>query len=86
MKNVKTKEKFEEDARKIHGTRYLCKDTIYIKDSQKLEVTCRIHGNFWVGARDHLNGKNCKERSKLPQKVDRNYWDQWLLKKYHEYL
>jgi predicted nucleotidyltransferase len=26
------------------------------------------------------------ENSKLPQKVDRNYWDQWLLKKYHEYL
>jgi hypothetical protein len=26
------------------------------------------------------------ESSKLPQKVDRNYWDQWLLKKYHEYL
>lgn len=26
------------------------------------------------------------ESSKLPQKVDRNYWDQWLLKKYHDYL
>jgi len=26
------------------------------------------------------------ESSKLPQKVDRNYWDQWLLKKYNEYL
>ena len=26
------------------------------------------------------------ESSKLPQKVDRNYWDQWLLKKYHECL
>jgi len=26
------------------------------------------------------------ENSKLPQKVDRNYWDQWLLKKYNEYL
>jgi predicted nucleotidyltransferase len=26
------------------------------------------------------------ESSKLPQKVDRNYWDQWLLRKYNEYL
>ena len=64
MKRVKTREKFEEDARKVHGTRYLYYDVTYIKDSQKLEVTCRIHGNFWVTARDHLNGRNCKECSK----------------------
>lgn len=64
MKKVKTREKFEKDARKTHGTRYLYDDVVYIKDSQKIEVTCRLHGNFWVGARDHLKGKNCKECSK----------------------
>lgn len=26
------------------------------------------------------------ENSKLPQKVDRNYWDNWLLNNYNEYL
>lgn len=44
--------------------RYSFEDTLYTGSSQKLNITCKIHGIFSVRANDFLNGKSgCQECS-----------------------
>jgi hypothetical protein len=40
----KTKEKFLEDALKIHGDKYIYTD--YINDRTKIDIICKMHGTF----------------------------------------
>lgn len=56
---LKTTEKFIEDARRTHGTLYLYDNVIYSRDSDKVTITCRAHGDFSQTASAHLQGQGC---------------------------
>ena len=50
-------ESFIRKATSIHGSTYLYNNTIYKGDKEKVCITCRIHGDFWMKPSNHLNGK-----------------------------
>lgn len=55
---VKT-DKFIEKACIVHNNKYKYPNTIYVKNDEKVEVECPIHGAFWQTPHNHLNGAGC---------------------------
>lgn len=58
-----TLEKFIEEARKVHGDKYDYSKTVYVKQSEKVIITCPIHGDFEQTPRKHLMGSGCRKCS-----------------------
>ena len=56
----KTNEEFIRDARLIHGERYLYPKVNYVRTSDNVIITCRIHGDFEQTPNSHLRGKGCR--------------------------
>lgn len=56
---------FIKRAKSIYGNRFVYDKTKYIGIHEKICVTCRQHGDFYVRANDFLNDVNCKECSKI---------------------
>lgn len=56
---VKTKEKFIDDARKIHGNKYIYTNVNYVNEYTKVLITCPIHGDFPQRPHNHLQGDGC---------------------------
>lgn len=54
-----TKEEFIEKAIKVHGNKYDYSKSIYLKNSIKVEIICKKHGDFLQTPRDHLTGVGC---------------------------
>ena len=54
-----TTEFFIERAINIFGDFYSYEKTIYKKSKEKLVVTCRQHGDFYITPNSFLNGKGC---------------------------
>lgn len=54
-----TQEEFIAEATRIHNGRYSYENTIYTKLTDKIIITCPIHGDFIQEARRHLNGSKC---------------------------
>lgn len=42
-----------------HGSRYDYSKTKYVRNGNKLIVTCKKHGDFLITPNDHLNGRGC---------------------------
>lgn len=57
----KTTGDFIEESQKIHGSKYDYSKTVYIKDSQKVVITCHEHGDFEQAASSHLQGMGCSK-------------------------
>jgi hypothetical protein len=57
----KTKKKFIEDAKKIHGNKYNYSKTHYINTDTKIIIICPKHGEFEQIPYSHLNGNGCKK-------------------------
>lgn len=57
LKVLKSPEDFIKEAKKIHKGLYSYKFTKYTKAVNKVIVTCKLHGNFNIVARDHTNSK-----------------------------
>lgn len=55
---VKT-DKFIEKACIVHNNKYKYPNTIYVKNDEKVEIECPIHGTFWQTPHNHLNGAGC---------------------------
>ena len=53
------KNKFVENAIKIHGDKYDYSKSIYTGAENKLIITCKEHGDFEQQANNHLYGKGC---------------------------
>ena len=53
-----TTEIFIRKAKKVHGDRYDYECTNYVSSSEKIEITCKIHGSFFVTPNNHLNKKS----------------------------
>lgn len=56
---TKTTEEFIKLAKKRHGDKYSYINTVYIKDSDSLTITCPLHGDFEQRANDHTQGCGC---------------------------
>lgn len=50
-------------AREVHGDTYNYDTLVYYKASDKVEIGCSIHGNFYQTARNHLAGRGCEKCS-----------------------
>jgi len=56
---VSDTESFIIKANKIHNNRYIYDKTLYVKNSDKLEIFCKHHGYFQQFASIHLRGSGC---------------------------
>lgn len=61
MKKSKTNEQFVDQAKNVHGNKYIYDKTNYVNKRSKVCITCPKHGDFWQNAQSHLNGCGCKE-------------------------
>lgn len=56
---------FVEKAIKVHGLLYDYSKVEYGKSNKdKLQLTCRVHGNFLQSANEHLTGRGCPQCTK----------------------
>lgn len=58
-----TTEQFVDRARKIHNNLYTYDSLEYEGMEKVVQVTCRIHGNYWQRASDHVRGFGCSDCS-----------------------
>jgi hypothetical protein len=56
-----TTDKFIEKAKELHGDRYDYSKVIYKTTTDKVIITCPVHGDFESKPNNHLNGKGCKQ-------------------------
>ena len=63
-RRVVTTESFIEEAKAIYGDRYGYDKVNYKNGEHRIIVTCPIHGDFEVFAREHLDGKGCPKCAK----------------------
>ena len=54
-----TTEMFIERANIAHNNQYTYSDTVYTRMCDKLEITCKKHGNFFQLAKNHVKGVGC---------------------------
>ena len=54
-----TTEEFINKAKAIHKSKYIYTNTVYIKSSLKVIITCPEHGDFEQEANSHLKGTGC---------------------------
>lgn len=43
----------------IHNNKYTYDISSYTRNSQKMKITCPIHGEFWQRVSDHISGSAC---------------------------
>ena len=63
-RRVVTTESFIAEAKEIYGERYNYNKVDYKNRNHRVIVTCSIHGDFQVYAREHLDGKGCPKCEK----------------------
>ncbi|AUR82239.1 hypothetical protein NVP1022O_26 [Vibrio phage 1.022.O._10N.286.45.A10] len=60
-----TTEEFVEKARLVHGSRYGYESTVYVRNSDKVTITCIEHGDFEQRPNGHLLGNGCSKCATL---------------------
>ena len=63
-RRVVTTGSFIREAKEIYGNRYNYSKVEYKNKDHKVIVTCPIHGDFHIYAREHLDGKGCPKCEK----------------------
>jgi hypothetical protein len=63
-RRVVTTESFIAEAKEIYGERYDYNKVDYKNRDHRVIVTCPVHGDFQVYAREHLDGKGCPKCEK----------------------
>ena len=63
-RRVVTTESFIAEAKEIYGERYDYSKVDYKNSEHRVVVTCPVHGDFQVYAREHLDGKGCPKCEK----------------------
>ena len=53
------KDRFIEKARAAHGDKYDYSETVYVRDKDKVTITCKKHGDFEQTPNNHLRGVGC---------------------------
>ncbi len=81
-RRVVSTESFIAEAREIYGNRYDYSKVDYKNKDYRVIITCLIHGDFQVYAREHLDGKGCpkcKKREKFIVKLKEKFGDKFGL-------
>jgi len=65
MNKLKDIPKLIEDFNITHNNKYAYDKMVYIKNSEKVIITCPIHGEFFQTPANHKTGSGCKECSKV---------------------
>ena len=63
-RRVITTESFIAEAKELYGNRYDYSKVEYKNRDHRVVVTCHVHGDFQVYAREHLDGKGCPKCEK----------------------
>ena len=61
VKRLSNTQEFIKKATIVHNNTYSYEFSKYVNKTQKVEITCPIHGNFHQRPNDHLNGSGCGE-------------------------
>lgn len=71
----KAKESFKEKAKKVHRGIYNYDKTFYIKSSEKVCITCQVHGDFLQTPSNHLSGQGCPlcKTKRLPSRQTKSF-------------
>jgi len=81
-KRVVTTESFIAEAKEIYGDRYDYSKVVYKNRDHRVIVTCPVHGDFQVYAREHLDGKGCpkcEKGEKFIAKLKEKFGDKFAL-------
>lgn len=81
-RRIVTTGSFIREAKEIYGERYNYSKVEYKNKDHKVIVTCPIHGDFNVFAREHLDGKGCpkcEKGEKFIAKLKANFGDKFGL-------
>jgi hypothetical protein len=70
---VSTTIKFIKKANIIHNNKYDYSNTNYIRNSNKVTIICKIHGNFEQIPSNHLKGKGCIKCTKHISKPETEF-------------
>ncbi len=84
-KRVVTTESFIVEAKEIYGERYDYSKVEYKNREHRVTITCPIHGDFQVYAREHLDGKGCpkcEKGEKFIAKLKEKFGDKFGLDKF----
>lgn len=72
-KITSSKEYFVNRANIVHNYKYDYTTTVYLKDNEKVELLCKVHGKFKIKANTHLNGVGCKKCGNLKISDSKTY-------------
>lgn len=54
---------FLDRVREVHGDKYSYENMNYVRNKEKINITCKIHGIFAQTPHDHLRGRGCPKCS-----------------------
>lgn len=64
-RKINTTEEMIRRYQEVHGDKYSYDNTVYTGWSNKIQVTCKYHGDFWIPSHNHLAGNGCPECGKI---------------------
>ena len=70
IKRDNTFEEFVQEAKTIHGDKYIYNDNNYINNKTELTITCPIHGEFSQRPDGHLRGRGCPHCGHIISKAE----------------
>ena len=84
-RRVVTTESFIVEAKEVYGNRYDYSKVDYKNRDHRVVVTCPVHGDFQVYAREHLDGKGCpkcEKGEKFIAKLKEKFGDKFGLEEF----
>lgn len=84
-RRVVTTESFIAEAKEIYGDRYDYSKVVYKNRDHRVVVTCPVHGDFQIYAREHLDGKGCpkcEKGEKFIAKLKEKFGDKFGLEQF----
>lgn len=82
--NPKLTEDFINRSKIIHNNIYNYDKTIYIKNSLKCIVTCKLHGDFEITPNSHIGGAGCRKCGYINRKHHKKLNTEQLITKFKE--
>lgn len=71
LSRVKSTDTFVEEARALHGDLFDYNKVDYRSITQRVLISCKKHGDFYVMPREHLAGKGCTKCSREKEFVEK---------------
>lgn len=67
----KGREKFTQEAQKVHGSKYDYSKVVYKNERTKVKIICPVHGEFFQTPMKHLMGQGCPvcNESKMEKEI-----------------